>query len=73
MVRGEVPRKLQPHMGRHQPHELIDFQRQVPPGFYSYTWGKQEQRPTDPSDAKLDKFYDYDNKLVPAACAHSLH
>ena len=49
--------------------ELIDFQRQVPPGFYSYTWGKQEQRPTDPSDAKLDKFYDYDNKLVPAACA----
>ena len=49
--------------------ELIDVQRQVPPGFYSYTWGKQEQRPTDPSDAKLDKFYDYDNKLVPAACA----
>ena len=45
--------------------ELIDVQRQVPPGFYSYTWGKQEQRPTDPSDAKLDKFYDYDNKLVP--------
>ena len=46
--------------------ELIEVQRQVPPGFYSYTWGKQEQRPTDPSDAKLDKFYDYDNKLVPA-------
>jgi len=44
--------------------ELIDVQRQVPPGFYSYTWGKQEQRPTDPSDAKLDKFYDYDNKLT---------
>jgi len=44
--------------------ELIDFQRQVAPGFHSYTWGKQAQRPSDPSDAKLDKFYDVDNKLV---------
>ena len=44
--------------------ELIDYQRQVAPGFHSYTWGKQAQRPNDPSDAKLDKFYDVDNKLV---------
>jgi len=40
--------------------ELIDFQRTVPPGFYSYTWGKQEQRPLDKFDAKLDKVYDVD-------------
>ena len=44
--------------------ELIDYQRQVAPGFHSYTWGKQAQRPNDPSDAKLDKFYDVDNKLT---------
>ena len=44
--------------------ELIDFQRQVAPGFHSYTWGKQAQRPHDPSDTKLDRFYDYDSKLV---------
>jgi len=44
--------------------ELIDFQRQVAPGFHSYTWGKQAQRPHDPSDTKLDRFYDYDSKLT---------
>ena len=53
--------------------ELIDVQRQVAPGFHSYTWGKMAQRPNDPSDAKLDKFYDVDNKLVHCPARTSPH
>ena len=40
------------------PDKLLDMQRQVPPGFYAYTWGNMEQRPVDKRDVKLDKVYD---------------
>lgn len=72
-VQGKQPPPITAAIDFVNKPELIDFQRQVAPGFHSYTWGKQEQRPIDPNDAKLDNFYDYDNKLVRcAACAASL-
>ena len=78
-VAGKMPPPITAEVDFLNKPELIDFQRQVAPGFHSYTWGKMAQRPNEVS-AKLDKFYDYDNKLVrcrsaparaPAGCGSS--